>query len=76
MNANNHYKYIEVGKLTDYLETLTYKEKVEFKKAVCLRLKIKRTTFANWLSMACRMPKEARQAIEYEAGELIFTDYD
>lgn len=66
------YKYQEVKQLKEYLATLTYRERVEFVSDVVAKTGIKRGTFFNWKSMACRIPAEAREAIESVAGQIIF----
>ena len=70
--ANNDIKHIEAGQLNAFLNTLSYWERVEFVTAVIRRLKIKRQTFFNWKAMACRIPEQAKKAIESEAGQIIF----
>ncbi len=70
--TNNDIKHIEAGQLHAFLDTLTYRERVDFVTAVVRRFKIKRQTFFNWKAMACRIPEQAKQIIESEAGQAIF----
>lgn len=70
--ANNEIKHIEAGQLNAFLDTLTYWERVEFITAVIRRVKVRRQTFFNWKAMACRIPEQAKKAIESEAGQIIF----
>ena len=70
--SNNDFKHIEAGQLNEYLDTLTYWERVEFVTAVIRRVKVKRQTFFNWKCMACRIPAQAKRIIESEAGQPIF----
>lgn len=70
--ANNHIKNIEAGQLNAFLDTLTYWERVEFVTAVIRRVKVRRQTFFNWKAMACRIPEDAKKAIESVAGQTIF----
>lgn len=72
MNTNNDIKHREAGQLNAFLDTLTYWERVEFVTAVIRRFKVKRQTFFNWKCMACRIPSEAKEIIESEAGHTIF----
>lgn len=72
--TNNDIKHIEATQLNAYLDTLTYWERVEFVTAVISRYKVKRQTFFNWKCMACRIPEQAKRAIESVAGERIFAD--
>lgn len=77
--TNNDIKHIEATQLNEYLDTLSYWERVEFVTAVVRRVKVKRQTFFNWKCMACRIPEQAKEIIESEAGHVIFltpTDYD
>ena len=55
--TNNDIKHIEATQLNDYLDTLSYWERVEFVTAVVKRFKVKRQTFFNWKCMACRKPR-------------------
>lgn len=71
---NNEIKHTEAQQLNDYLDTLTYWERVEFVTSVVKRVGVKRQTFMNWKAMACRIPEHAKQIIENEAGERIFVD--
>ena len=72
--TNNDIKHIEATQLNDYLETLSYWERVEFVTAVVKRFKVKRQTFFNWKCMACRIPAQAKEIIESEAGQVIFVN--
>lgn len=72
--TNNDIKHIEATQLNDYLDTLTYWERVEFVTAVVKRFKVKRQTFFNWKCMACRIPGQAKEIIESEAGQVIFVN--
>lgn len=71
---NNDIKHTEATQLNAYLDTLTYRERVEFVTAVMRRVGARRQTFFNWKAMACRIPEHAKQIIENEAGECIFAD--
>lgn len=70
--ANNIVKTREAAQLNEYLKTLTYWERVEFVSTIVKRLKIKRQTFYNWKGMCCRIPSQAKEAIESLAGQTIF----
>lgn len=72
--TNNDIKHIEATQLNSYLDTLTYRERVEFVTCVVKVAGVKRQTFFNWKCMACRIPEHAKQIIENEAGERIFVD--
>ena len=72
--TNNDIKHIEATQLNEYLDTLTYWERVEFVTAVVRRFKVKRQTFFNWKGMACRIPERAKEIIESEAGQVIFVN--
>ena len=72
--TNNDIKHIEATQLNDYLDTLSYWERVEFVTAVVKRFKVKRQTFFNWKCMACRIPAQAKGIIESEAGQVIFVN--
>lgn len=72
--TNNDIKHIEATQLNDYLDTLSYWERVEFVTAVVRRFKVKRQTFFNWKCMACRIPEQAKEIIESEAGQVIFVN--
>lgn len=72
--TNNDIKHIKATQLNEYLDTLTYWERVEFVTAVVRRFKVKRQTFFNWKCMACRIPEQAKEIIESEAGQLIFVN--
>lgn len=69
---NNEIKHTEAQQLNDYLETLTYWERVEFVTSVVKRAGVKRQTFMNWKAMACRIPDRAKEIIESVAGQIIF----
>ena len=69
---NNELKHTEAQQLNDYLETLTYWERVEFVTSVVKRAGVKRQTFMNWKAMACRIPDRAKEIIESVAGQIIF----
>lgn len=70
--SNNDIKHKEATQLTAFLDTLTYWERVDFVTAVIRRVKVKRQTFFNWKCMACRIPLEAKEAMESIAGHTIF----
>ncbi|WP_304976978.1 hypothetical protein [Duncaniella muris] len=72
--TNNDIKHIEATQLNNFLDTLTYWERVEFVTDVVKRAGVKRQTFFNWKCMACRIPEHAKQIIESEAGEHIFVE--
>lgn len=74
--TNNDIKHIEATQLNEYLDTLTYWERVEFVTAVVRRFKVKRQTFFNWKCMACRIPEQAKEIIESVAGQVIFVEAD
>lgn len=69
---NNEIKHTEAQQLNDYLESLTYWERVEFVTSVVKRAGVKRQTFMNWKAMACRIPDRAKEIIESVAGQIIF----
>ena len=69
---NNEIKHTEAQQLNNYLETLTYWERVEFVTSVVKRAGVKRQTFMNWKAMACRIPDRAKEIIESVAGQIIF----
>lgn len=71
---NNDIKHREAEQLNEYLDTLTYWERVEFVTAVVRRFKVKRQTFFNWKCMACRIPEQAKEIIESVAGQVIFVN--
>lgn len=71
---NNNIKHKEAQQLNEYLDTLSYGERVEFVTAVVRRFKVKRQTFFNWKCMACRIPERAKEIIESEAGQVIFVN--
>ncbi len=71
---NNDIKHREARQLNAYLDTLTYRERVEFVSCVVKIAGVKRQTFFNWKAMACRIPERAKQIIENEAGVCIFID--
>lgn len=70
--TNNDIKHIEATQLNNFLDTLTYWERVEFVTDVIKRAGVKRQTFFNWKCMACRIPDKAKEIIEGEAGQVIF----
>lgn len=72
--TNNDIKHTEATQLNEFLDTLTYRERVEFVSSVVKRARVKRQTFMNWKAMACRIPGHAKQIIEDEAGERIFVE--
>lgn len=47
---------MEATQLNGYLDTLTYRERVEFVTCVVKVAGVKRQTFFNWKCMACRIP--------------------
>lgn len=69
---NNEIKHTEAQQLNAFLDTLAYRERVEFVTSVVCRAGVRRQTFMNWKAMACRIPERAKEIIEHEAGELIF----
>ena len=73
-HENNDIKHREARLLNAYLDTLTYRERVEFVTTVMRRVGARRQTFFNWKAMACRIPEHAKEIIENEAGECIFAD--
>lgn len=76
MMTNNDIKHREATQLNNYLDTLSYSERVEFVTCVVKSAGVRRQTFFNWKCMACRIPEHAKQIIEDEAGECIFTETD
>lgn len=72
--TNNDIKHIEATQLNGYLDTLTYRERVEFVTCVVKAAGVRRQTFFNWKCMACRIPEQAKEIIEHEAVERIFDD--
>ena len=70
--TNNDIKHIEATQLNNFLDTLTYWERVEFVTDVMKRVNVHRQTFFNWKCMACRIPAHAKEAIESVAGHVIF----
>ena len=72
--TNNDIKHIEATQLNNFLDTLTYWERVEFVTDVVKRAGVKRQTFFNWKCMACRIPEHAKEIIESEAEERIFIE--
>lgn len=73
-SINNDIKHREATQLNAFLDTLSYKERVEFVTVVSNRAGVRRQTFMNWKGMACRIPEYAKQIIEKEAGERLFDD--
>lgn len=71
-STNNDIKHREATQLIAFLDTLTYRERVEFVTVVTNRAGVRRQTFMNWKQMACRIPPHAKEIIEDEAGDLIF----
>ncbi|MDE7414318.1 MAG: hypothetical protein K2N05_11125 [Muribaculaceae bacterium] len=71
-SITNEIKHAEAQQLNAFLDTLDYRERVEFVTSVVQRVGIKRQTFMNWKAMACRIPERAKEIIEDEAGDLIF----
>lgn len=74
VNLNNDIKHKEATMLNNYLDTLTYRERVEFVTGVVTAAGVRRQTFFNWKGMACRIPEYAKRIIENEAGARIFSD--
>lgn len=79
--TNNDIKHTEATQLNEFLDTLTYRERVEFVSCVVKVAGVRRQTFFNWKCMACRIPDYANDIIEREARERIFAcnptdDYD
>lgn len=72
--TNNDIKHREATQLNGFLDTLTYRERVEFVTGVVKSAGVRRQTFFNWKGMACRIPEHAKQIIEDEAGKRIFAD--
>jgi len=72
VTTNNDIKHREATQLNAYLDTLTYRERVEFVTEVIARAGVRRQTFMNWKAMACRIPAIAKEIIEDEAGQIIF----
>lgn len=70
--TNNDIKHTEATRLNEFLDTLTYRERVEFVTCVVKLAGVRRQTFFNWKCMACRIPDYAKEIIEREAGERIF----
>lgn len=71
----NDIKYADAEQLKAYYYSLDYTDRVQFVNDVMAELpQFKRPTFFNWKSMACRMPEEAKAAIENIAGRIIFSD--
>lgn len=73
---NNRIKAIEAGQLNEYLADLDRHEHSDFVTAVVARTGIRRQTFFNWKTMACRISPQGKEAIEAEAGKIIFTETD
>lgn len=71
---NNDIKHREATQLNSFLDTLTYRERVDFVTSVVKRAGVRRQTFMNWKCMACRIPEHAKRIIEDEAGKRIFDD--
>ena len=69
---NNDIKHSEAQQLNAFLDTLTYRERVEFVTSVVKRAGVRRQAFMNWKAMACRIPDRAKEIIESEAGQIIF----
>lgn len=72
MTENEDIKYHDVCRLKLYLGTLSYKERVAFVTMVVLKVGVRRSTFFNWKSMACRIPDEAKVAMDEISGRNIF----
>ena len=72
--TTNEIKHMEAAQLNAYLDTLTYRERVEFVTSVVKKAGVKRQTFFNWKCMACRIPERGKQIIEHESGEHIFSE--
>lgn len=70
---NDDIKYHEVGRLKLYLGTLSYNQRVAFVTMVVEAVGVRRSTFFNWKSMACRMPAKAKEAMEEISGINIFS---
>ncbi len=69
---NNDIKHIEATQLNAYLDTLSYRQRVEFVSAVVKSAGVRRQTFFNWKAMVCRIPDFAKEIIEQVAGEPVF----
>ena len=69
---NNDIKHSEATQLNAYLDTLAYRQRVEFVSAVVKSAGVKRQTFFNWKAMACRIPEFAKEIIEEVAGKPVF----
>lgn len=72
--TNNKIKRNDGEQLEAYIETLSYKEYVEFITLVTCEANVERYIFHNWKSMATRIPDKAKQIIESVAGCKIFFD--
>lgn len=72
--TTNEIKHMETARLNAYLDTLTYRERVEFVTSVVKQVGVKRQTFFNWKCMACRIPDTAKRIIEREAGVTVFNE--
>lgn len=72
--TTNEIKHMEAARLNAYLDTLTYRERVEFVTSVVKQAGVKRQTFFNWKCMACRIPDAAKRIIEREAGVTVFNE--
>ncbi len=70
---NNDIKHRDAKLLCGYLDTLSYRESVEFVDAVVQAACINRRTFFNWKYMCCRIPSSAKEIIEDVAGRTIFS---
>ena len=71
--TNNDIKHREATQLNGFLDTLTYRERVEFVTGVVKSAGVRRQTFFNWKCMACRIPEHAKQIIEDEPGSVSLT---
>lgn len=71
---NNDIKHTEAQHLNVFLDTLSYRERVDFVTSVVKQAGVRRQTFFNWKCMACRIPEAAKRIIEREAGVTVFAD--
>lgn len=74
LNALNRVKNKEVEQLTDYLQLLTYKQRVRFVTKVCALAGIQRYIFHNWKSERSKIYDYVKPIMEQVAGQRIFSD--
>ena len=70
----NDIKHRDAKLLCSYLNTLSYRESVEFVDEVVNTTGVNRRTFFNWKYMCCRIPSWAKDAMESIAGRSIFSN--